>query len=149
MYRGLAKLAGMTASAGGGTQESQLEALKSRWNDFDFFFYHFKRADAAGEDGDFHAKVLALEEFDKLVPQLDDLGADVLMIAGDHSTPSQMAGHSWHAVPFLLNSKLGTTDDVDQFHEAACRRGSLGVFPARHVLSLAMAHAGRLMKYGA
>jgi 2,3-bisphosphoglycerate-independent phosphoglycerate mutase len=149
MYRGLAKLAGMTASAGGGTQESQLDALKSHWNDFDFFFYHFKRADAAGEDGDFHAKVLALEEFDKLVPQLDDLGADVLMIAGDHSTPSQMAGHSWHAVPFLLNSKLGTTDDVDQFHEAACRRGSLGVFPARHVLSLAMAHAGRLMKYGA
>jgi 2,3-bisphosphoglycerate-independent phosphoglycerate mutase len=149
MYRGLAKLAGMTASAGGGTQESQLDALKSHWNDFDFFFYHFKRADAAGEDGDFHAKVLALEEFDKLVPQLEDLGADVLMIAGDHSTPSQMAGHSWHPVPFLLNSKLGTTDDVDQFHEAACRRGSLGVFPARHVLSLAMAHAGRLMKFGA
>jgi 2,3-bisphosphoglycerate-independent phosphoglycerate mutase len=149
MYRGLAKLAGMTASAGGGTQESQLEALKSRWDDFDFFFYHFKRADAAGEDGDFHAKVLALEEFDKLIPQLRDLGAAVLMVAGDHSTPSQMAGHSWHPVPFLLNSKLGTIDDVDQFHEAACRKGGLGVFPARHVLSLAMAHAGRLMKYGA
>jgi 2,3-bisphosphoglycerate-independent phosphoglycerate mutase len=60
-----------------------------------------------------------------------------------------MAGHSWHPVPFLLNSKLGTIDDVDQFHEAACRRGAMGVFPARHVLSLAMAHAGRLMKYGA
>ena len=149
MYRGLAKLAGMTVSAVGGTQESQLEALKSRWDDFDFFFYHFKRADAAGEDGDFHAKVVALEEFDKLVPPLRELGADVLMIAGDHSTPAQLAGHSWHPVPFLLNSKLGTIDDVDQFHEAACRRGALGTFPAKHVLSLAMAHAGRLMKYGA
>jgi 2,3-bisphosphoglycerate-independent phosphoglycerate mutase len=149
MYRGLAKLAGMTVSPGGGTQASQLETLKSRWDDFDFFFYHFKKADAAGEDGNFRAKVEALEEFDELVPQLRELGADVLMIAGDHSTPAQLAGHSWHPVPFLLNSRLGTTDHVDEFNEAACRLGSLGTFPAKEVLSLAMAHAGRLMKYGA
>jgi 2,3-bisphosphoglycerate-independent phosphoglycerate mutase len=149
MYRGLAKLAGMEVSPGGGTQESQLEAMKSRWDDFDFFFYHFKRADAAGEDGDFHAKVLALEEYDKLVPQLRDLDADVLIVAGDHSTPSQFAAHSWHPVPILLYSKHGIIDRVDQFHEAACLTGALGIFPARHVLSLAMAHAGRLMKYGA
>jgi 2,3-bisphosphoglycerate-independent phosphoglycerate mutase len=149
MYRGLAKLAGMTVSPGGGTQASQLEALTSRWNDFDFFFYHFKKADAAGEDGNFRAKVEALEEFDELVPQLRELGADVLMIAGDHSTPSQLAGHSWHPVPFLLNSRLGTTDDVAEFNEAACRKGALGTFPAKEVLSLAMAHAGRLMKFGA
>jgi len=149
MYRGLAKLVGMTVAPGGGTQESQLEALKSRWDEFDFFFYHFKKADAAGEDGDFAAKVHALEEFDQLVPELQDLGADVLMIAGDHSTPSQMAGHSWHPVPFLLWSTMGTTDAVDQFNEAACRMGALGTFPAKEVLSLAMAHAGRLMKFGA
>jgi 2,3-bisphosphoglycerate-independent phosphoglycerate mutase len=149
MYRGLAKLAGMTVSPGGGTQSSQLDALKSGWNDFDFFFYHFKSADAAGEDGNFRAKVEALEEFDELVPQLRELGADVLMVAGDHSTPAQMAGHSWHPVPFLLNSHLGTRDDIDEFNEAHCRRGSLGTFPAKEVLSLAMAHAGRLVKYGA
>jgi 2,3-bisphosphoglycerate-independent phosphoglycerate mutase len=149
MYRGLAKLAGMTVSPGGGTQLSQLETLKSRWGDFDFFFYHFKRADAAGEDGNFRGKVEALEEFDTLVPQLRELGADVLMIGGDHSTPAQLVGHSWHPVPFLLNSHLGTTDSVDEFNEAACRLGSLGTFPAKEVLSLAMAHAGRLMKYGA
>ncbi len=148
MYRGLAKLAGMTVSPGGGTQESQLEALKSRWDDFDFFFYHFKAADAAAEDGDFRAKVLALEEYDKLIPKLRELGADVLMVAGDHSTPSQFAAHSWHPVPFLLHSKLGTVDRVEQFTEAACLTGALGTFPARHALSLAMANAGRLMKYG-
>jgi len=149
MYRGLAKLVGMTVAPGGGTQDSQLEALKSRWDEFDFFFYHFKKADAAGEDGDFDAKVHALEDFDHLVPLLRDLGADVLMIAGDHSTPSQMAGHSWHPVPFLLWSTMGTTDAVDEFTEAACRTGALGTFPAKEVLSLAMAHAGRLMKFGA
>jgi len=149
MYRGLAKLVGMDVAPGGGTPKSQLDALRSRWNDFDFFFYHYKKADTAGEDGNFRAKVEALEEFDALVPHIRGLGADVLMVAGDHSTPSRIAGHSWHPVPFMLWSKLGAGDDVDAFNETACRQGSLGTFPAKEVLSLAMAHAGRLLKYGA
>jgi 2,3-bisphosphoglycerate-independent phosphoglycerate mutase len=134
---------------GGGTPQSQLEGVRERWNDFDFFFYHYKAADTAGEDGNFRAKVDALEQFDALVPDLRELGADVMMIAGDHSTPSQMAAHSWHPVPFMLWSRLGEQDTVHEFNERACREGSLGIFPAKEVLSLAMAHAGRLMKFGA
>jgi 2,3-bisphosphoglycerate-independent phosphoglycerate mutase len=149
MYRGLAKLVGMNVAPGGGTPGSQLEALESHWNDYDFFFYHYKKADTAGEDGNFRAKVEALEEFDTLVPQIRSLEPDVLMVAGDHSTPSQMAGHSWHPVPFLLWSRQYAGDEIDQFNETACRNGSLGVFPAKEVLSLAMAHAGRLLKFGA
>ena len=149
MYRGLAKLVGMTVAPGGGSQQSQLDALRGRWDEFDFAFYHFKRADAAGEDGDFQAKVEALEEFDTLVPGLSDLGADVMMIAGDHSTPSRLASHSWHPVPFLLSSPLGSLDRVSEFNEAACRGGAFGTFPAKEALSLAMANAGRLLKFGA
>ncbi len=149
MYRGLAKLVGMDVAPGGGTQVSQLEAMRSRWDEFDFHFYHFKKADAAGEDGNFRAKVEALEEFDSLVPDLRALDADVMMVAGDHSTPAQHAAHSWHPVPFMLWSRHEVGDDVDEFNEVACRRGSLGIFPAKEVLSLAMANAGRLMKFGA
>ena len=149
MYRGLAKLVGMDVAPGGGTYESQLEAVNKRWDEFDFVFYHFKKADAAGEDGDFDAKVRALEEFDTLVPALRGLGADVMMVAGDHSTPAQLAAHSWHPVPFLLKSSLGTVDRVESFTEEACRQGMLGIFPAKEALSLAMANAGRLMKFGA
>jgi 2,3-bisphosphoglycerate-independent phosphoglycerate mutase len=149
MYRGLAKLVGMDVAPGGGTPTSQLEALRSRWNDFDFFFYHFKPADSAGEDGNFRAKVEALEQFDSLIPELRSLGADVMMVAGDHSTPSQMAAHSWHPVPFMINSRLDEQDDVSEFSERACRLGALGIFPAKEALSLAMAHANRLMKFGA
>jgi 2,3-bisphosphoglycerate-independent phosphoglycerate mutase len=149
MYRGLAKLVGMEVAPGGGTQQSQLDAVKARWSEFDYVFYHFKKADAAGEDGDFDAKVKALEEFDTLVPQLRDLDADVMMVAGDHSTPAQLAAHSWHPVPFLLWSKLGTADHVEAFNENACRQGMLSTFPAKEALSLAMANAGRLMKFGA
>ena len=72
-----------------------------------------------------------------------------LMIAGDHSTPAVLAGHSWHPVPFLLNSANTSLGEARGFSENSCRAGSLGTFSAKEVLPLAMAHAGRLQKYGA
>ncbi len=149
MYRGLAKLAGMRALACPGGMEEQLAVARERWDEFDYFFIHYKKTDAAGEDGDFIAKVSALEEFDTHVPGLTNLGADVLMIAGDHSTPALMAAHSWHPVPFLLHSAVARGGSVQHFTERECLGGSLGIFPAVEAMPLAMAHAGRLQKYGA
>ena len=149
MYRGLAKLVGMTVLKAGESFLDEIESLRSHWDDFDFFFIHYKPADAAGEDGEFGAKVAALEAFDKFVPALRDLGADVLMIAGDHSTPTTMAAHSWHPVPFALLAANSRPDTAHNFDEHSCLAGSLGTFPATEVMPLAMAHAGRFAKYGA
>ncbi len=150
MYRGLAKLVGMDVLSTGATFADEVETLKQRWNDYDFFFIHFKRADAAGEDGDFQAKIAALEEVDTYVDALHQMQADVFMVGGDHSTPAVVAGHSWHPVPFLFHARrFNQADQVEGFNEKACGRGVLGTFPAKEVLSLAMAHAGRLTKYGA
>jgi 2,3-bisphosphoglycerate-independent phosphoglycerate mutase len=150
MYRGLAKLVGMQVLATGATFADELETLKKSWDGFDYFFIHFKAADSAGEDGDFQAKMRALEEIDGYIDDLHALQADVLMIGGDHSTPATVAGHSWHAVPFLFHAKTFARHDVTEgFNERACRNGVLGTFPAKDVLSLAMAHAGRLTKFGA
>lgn len=149
MYRGLAKLVGMTVLQTGTTYDDELATLRERWDDFDFFFIHYKAADTAGEDGDFEAKMAALEAFDQAVPALRELDADVLMIAGDHSTPTALAAHSWHPVPFLLHSKWARHDDVDAFDEDSCPRGALGIFPAVEALALAMGHAQRFTKYGA
>lgn len=149
MYRGLARLAGMTPLACPGGLPEQLQAVRDRWDEFDFFFVHYKKTDAAGEDGDFERKVHALHEFDHFVPEILGLNADVLMIAGDHSTPALMAAHSWHPVPFLLHSKYAREGNCQHFNEQECIKGSLGVFPAVDVMPLAMAHAMRLQKYGA
>jgi 2,3-bisphosphoglycerate-independent phosphoglycerate mutase len=150
MYRGLAKLVGMDVVATGATFADEMETLKANWDKHDFFFIHFKRADSAGEDGDFRAKVAALEEIDSYIDQLHGLQPDVFMVAGDHSTPARMAGHSWHPVPFLFHARNMTRlDRIEAFNERACANGVLGIFPAKEVLSLAMAHAGRLTKYGA
>ncbi len=149
MYRGLAKLAGMTALACPGGMEEQIQRVRDEWDNYDFFFLHYKKTDAAGEDGDFERKMQALQEFDAYVPALIELGADVLMIGGDHSTPALMAAHSWHPVPFLLHSSYCREGNARSFAEQECVRGSLGIFPAVDVMPLAMAHAMRLEKYGA
>jgi len=149
MYRGLAKLAGMTVLATGDTFDDELKTVREQWAEFDFMFLHYKPADAAGEDGDFKAKVATLEAFDKAVPAIRALGADVLMIAGDHSTPAVQGAHSWHPVPFLMHSKWIRQDDARMFDERQCRGGSFGIFPAKEALPLAMAHAGRFAKFGA
>lgn len=149
MYRGLAKLAGMTAIPCPGGMTEQIHLIRQNWDSYDYFFLHYKKTDAAGEDGNFEAKYHALEEFDAFVPELLGLNADVLMIAGDHSTPALMAAHSWHPVPFLLQSNYCREGNTVHFNEQECVKGSLGIFPAVDVMPLAMAHAMRFAKYGA
>jgi 2,3-bisphosphoglycerate-independent phosphoglycerate mutase len=150
MYRGLAKLVGMQVLPTGAAFTDEMETLRANWDDHDFFFIHYKRADTAGEDGDFQAKIRALEEIDTYIDALHDLQAEVFMVAGDHSTPAVLAGHSWHPVPFLFHPRQHSrADQAEGFNERACLRGLLGTFPAKEALSLAMASAGRLTKYGA
>jgi 2,3-bisphosphoglycerate-independent phosphoglycerate mutase len=126
-----------------------MKTLAEHRENHDFFFVHFKPADAAGEDADFAKKVRALEEFDTGIPALREIDPDVIMVAGDHSTPSILGGHSWHPVPFLLHSRYAGADGVAAFDERTCARGSLGRFPAQQALMLAMANALKLKKFGA
>ena len=149
MYRGLAQLAGMTAIPAGETIADQTASIGEHWSQHDYFFCHYKYTDSAGEDGNFEAKVERLQDFDAALPELRALGPDVLVISGDHSTPAVMAAHSWHPVPFLLHSAATRFRSDAGFTEADCGRGLLGTFPAREALPIAMAHAGRLAKYGA
>jgi 2,3-bisphosphoglycerate-independent phosphoglycerate mutase len=150
MYKGLARLAGMDVQKVGADTKDLFRVLEACSKDFDFFYLHFKRTDSAGEDGNFEAKVRAIEEFDAFVPELIALKPDVLVVTSDHSTPSLLKAHSWHPNPFLLAAKSAMPDDVERFTERECgTRGGLGRFPALQAMSLMLAHAGKLMKYGA
>ena len=148
MYRGLAHLVGMKIIPTGGDFDAQLDTLESVSTDHDFIFLHYKPADAAGEDGNFDAKVHWFEELDARIPRMLATEPDVLVVAGDHSTPAIMAGHSWHPVPLLIRSRYTSGEGVGEFSERAFRGGSLGALAAQNVILLAMAHAGKLNKYG-
>ncbi|QEL21073.1 2,3-bisphosphoglycerate-independent phosphoglycerate mutase [Limnoglobus roseus] len=149
MYRGLARLVGMDILDAGDSLGSQVAKLKEVWNDYDFFFLHYKYTDSTGEDGNFPAKVQMIERFDAIIPEVRALKPDVLIVTGDHSTPSKMKSHSFHPVPTLLVADDVRTDEVTEFGERNCLRGGLGQFQAMHLMLLAMAHAGRFGKYGA
>ncbi len=149
MYRGLAKLVGMEVLKTGGTFAEEVATLREHWEAYDFFFLHYKDTDKAGEDGDFDAKVAALERLDAFVPAIRALKPDVLVVTGDHATPSVLAAHGWQPVPVLLWSRYCGADVVTEFTERACAAGSLGVFPAHHLMPLVMANALRLTKFGA
>ena len=149
MYRGLAKLVGMDVLKTGGTFADEIGTLREHWDAYDFFFVHYKDTDKAGEDGDFDAKVQALERFDAALADVQKLRPDVLIVTGDHATPSVLAAHGWQPVPVLVRSRYSGSDPVTAFNERACAGGSLGVLPAHHLMPIVMAHALRLTKFGA
>jgi 2,3-bisphosphoglycerate-independent phosphoglycerate mutase len=149
MYRGLARLVGMEVLKTGTSFADEIATLREHWSAYDFFFVHYKDTDKAGEDGDFDAKVSALERFDARVPEVVALGPDVLVISGDHATPSILRAHGWQPVPVLLASAYCGSDPVTRFTERDCAGGTLGVLPAQDLMPLALANALRLTKFGA
>jgi 2,3-bisphosphoglycerate-independent phosphoglycerate mutase len=149
MYRGLARLIGMEVLETGDSIKDEFKVLVENYGKYDFFFLHIKAADEAGEDGDFNKKVAVIEEVDSMLPELTALRPDVIVVTGDHSTPSILRGHSWHPVPLLLYSRWCRTDRVREFSESACLQGGLGRISATQIMPLAMANALKLAKYGA
>ncbi|MDR3199738.1 MAG: 2,3-bisphosphoglycerate-independent phosphoglycerate mutase [Planctomycetaceae bacterium] len=149
MYKGLASFAGMELVGKPTTLIGEIETLEKAWQDYDFFFVHFKYTDSRGEDGNFDEKVKMIEELDKVVPRISALKPACLIVTGDHSTPAKMASHSFHPVPTLIVSDLARTDATEHYGERDAVYGGLGQFEAMYLMPLAMAHAGRLGKFGA
>ncbi|THF71259.1 2,3-bisphosphoglycerate-independent phosphoglycerate mutase [Deinococcus sp. Arct2-2] len=152
MYKGLASLVGMDVLPVEGHEdalEGKVAALTENWAKYDFFYFHVKKTDSTGEDGDFAAKVKKIELFDALLPRLLALRPDVLCIVGDHSTPSKLASHSWHPVPLLIHSEHGRKDYANRYTEEEAGRGSLGLRKGTDIMPMLMANALKLNKYGA
>lgn len=149
MYKGLAQLVGMAKLEGPQTIREQFERYLAEYENYDFFFVHYKYTDMHGEDGNFEAKKRAIEEFDEALPILLQKRPDVIAITGDHSTPCAVRGHSWHPQPVLLTSKYSGTDKLDRFTETGANLGSLGVFDAKFLIRHMQANARMFDKFGA
>ena len=150
MYRGVSRLVGMDIVPVEHPVSNEFHTVAEHWDRYDFIFVHVKYTDSRGEDGDYAAKKAVIEEVDEALPILLDLKPDVLIVTGDHSTPSQLKSHSWHPVPTLLWApKTVLPDTAMAFGERECSRGGLGIFAATDLMPLALAHAERLAKYGA
>lgn len=149
LYRGVASLAGMKILETGQTIAEEVETLKAAWNEHDFFFFHVKKTDSSGEDGNLDYKVHVIEEFDAALAEILKLKPDVIAITGDHCTPYVMKSHSFHPVPLLVCADYCDVDDTKAFSESDCLRGSLGTIYSEKIMGLLLANAGKLNKFGA
>ena len=149
MYKGLAQLVGMTKIEGAHSLAEEFELAVKALKTYDFVFIHIKPTDAAGEDGNFAAKVAAIEEADAGLATLIAAQPDVLVVTGDHSTPVPVKGHSWHPQPVLIASEISGWDGMERFTERAANHGSLGIFDAKYLIRFMQANAKRFDKFGA
>jgi 2,3-bisphosphoglycerate-independent phosphoglycerate mutase len=149
MYAGIARILGFDVSTTAGGLPEEIGLLREAWEHHDFFYFHHKKADSAGEDGDFDRKAAAIEDLDAVIPDIMALGPDVICVTGDHATPSQLQAHSWHPVPFVMRGPHVLVDSTESFDEEAARSGGLGHVLGKDLMALMLAAAGRLIKYGA
>jgi 2,3-bisphosphoglycerate-independent phosphoglycerate mutase len=149
MYKGLAQLVGMKKIEGAKTIAEQFETYLKEFDNYDFFFIHYKYTDKYGEDGNFSAKKKAVEDFDAALPILLRKKPDVLVVTGDHSTPCALKGHSWHPQPILLHSAVSGSDKLERFTETGANCGSLGIFESKFLIRQMQANAKMFDKFGA
>ena len=81
MYKGLAQLVGMTKIEGPQTIAEQFQRYLAEYDNYDYFFIHYKYSDMYGEDGNFEAKKKSIEDFDAA---LSDPVGKAPRRAGDH-----------------------------------------------------------------
>ncbi len=89
MYRGIARLLGMTIAPLTESVEAEIAELKKSYSDYDFFFIHVKPTDSRGEDGDFEAKVKVIEKVDSLMPKIYRIESGC---PGNHRRPLHTGG---------------------------------------------------------
>jgi len=150
MYRGLAKVVGMDVLKTGMEIVEEVETLEQDWkSEHNFYFFHVKKTDSYGEDGNFDGRVHKIEEVDALIPRIIALKPDVFAVTGDHSTPAVFKAHTWHPVPALIWGNSVRRDGVGTFGEKAAICGGMGRFDGAGLMLELLAHAGKMKKMGA
>lgn len=151
LYRGIAKMFGMTVCDPVPSLQAKVDQFRENYASYTFFYIHYKATDSKGEDKDFRGKVKALEDFDRVVPDiLDvmDLKSDTMAITGDHSTPSLVGAHTHHPVPLLLYSGYPDHHDASSsFSELQCAGGTFGQIRGTELMGCLLARAGKLKKF--
>ncbi len=108
----------------------------------DLVYVHVEAPDEAGHEGNWEAKVEALERFDRHIigavldatVQLSDRLC--ILLAPDHRTPLEVRTHVHDPVPFAIYSPGMKPDAVKSFSEKAAAEGRFQAIPAWKLLDI-------------
>lgn len=119
-----------------GKAEAALKSLKTH----DFSFVHVEAADEAGHNGDLRQKIVAIENFDRLVVGtiLKGLSRTVqayrILVIPDHLTPVVKRSHVADPVPFLIYGKGIAAGNQEVFGESSAKASGWMVEEAHGIL---------------
>ncbi|OFW55470.1 MAG: cofactor-independent phosphoglycerate mutase [Candidatus Solincola sediminis] len=117
-----------------------VEALSCK----DLVYVHVEAPDEAGHEGDWEAKVKAIECFDRLtvatlLNEISRISEDFrFLLLPDHATPVEARTHTADAVPFALYGLDIIPDAGSSFDEEGVLGGSLLNYPGWQLLDLAI-----------
>ena len=112
-----------------GKAQAAIEALR---ND-DFVFLHVEASDEAGHDGDLDLKLRTIENLDRRIvePIYNEVKTwdeqVAIAVLPDHPTPVEIRTHVKEPVPFLIYYPGIEPDEVREYNEVSCVRGSYGL----------------------
>ncbi len=149
MYRGIGRLVGMDVLGPPTTIDEQILLLKEHWDDYDLFFFHHKPSDSAGEDGNFDAKVAAIEALDAVVPQLMAMAPTSSPSPATTPRPARWRPTPGTPCPSCSTASGSAATRSSASASATALQGALGRRPARELMPIMLNVAGRLAKYGA
>lgn len=149
LVKGLGLLAGMDVvevPGATGYHDTDYEA-KGRYavaalHRVDLVFVHVEAPDEAGHEGDWEAKVVALERFDRhVVGAVLDATVQLreklcVLLAPDHLTPLEARTHVHGPVPFAVYVPGLEPDAVKAFSEKAAAEGRFRDVPAWKLLDI-------------
>jgi len=149
LIKGLGKCAGLeVVEVPGATgyydtdyEAKALYAVKSL-HDKDLVYIHVEAPDEAGHEGDWDAKVQALEDFDgriveNLLNEASRSSEDFrFLVVPDHLTPIEVRTHVPDPVPFALYYLEADPDAGSSFSEKGVREGSFSKLPGWQLMDL-------------
>jgi 2,3-bisphosphoglycerate-independent phosphoglycerate mutase len=159
LVRGVCKTAGMkliNVKGATGTPQTDfmakakatVQALKTN----DFVLLHVKATDVASHDGNIKQKIELIEKIDSMLDYVlnnIDLGATYLAVTADHTTSSLTRDHEGDPVPIAITGPYVRSDDVEEYDERACAKGSLNRIMGMDLMPILMNLIGRTKKFGA
>jgi 2,3-bisphosphoglycerate-independent phosphoglycerate mutase len=124
-----------------------LYAVKSLF-DKDMVYIHVEAPDEAGHEGNWEAKVEALENIDKMIVgtllnELPHISEDfAFLVIPDHLTPIEVRTHVPDPVPFAIYNLETVPDGGTSFSERGVLAGTYKKYPAWNLLHLLIDKVG-------
>ena len=150
MYRGLAQLVGMTKVPTDNGPAAEFATYRDIADQYDFAFIHIKATDMYGEDGDFEGKTRAIEEVGRRVAPRSSIRSRLYWRSPAITPPRRptvVTGGSPYRCSSTPIGRGATVCRAGPSRHSA--QGLLGTMRARYLMSILLASAGRLAKFGA